>query len=233
MSRDKSNLADADVPLGSTDILSVIFVFEFCCCSLPLYIFRPLLTPVWISHCVHDSTFQSSLSHPLCQAVLLVLSLAVSLSGQGVGTGDSVLWNLSWLRPKLSGPYGAAAPLGSLLTHLFLSFLLSLALVPLPIFPPSDLFSSVCPFFSLHMWHTVERKLPMIHHPHCLMDSHVCCQASGVKNGLFGDGVCSAGNNSLARVGQPLPLLPGQSALAMHSKQDCGRQETVPWASVK
>lgn len=151
-----------------------------------------------------------------------------------MGIGDSVLWNLSWLRPKLLGPYGVAAPPGSLLTHLFLSFLLlSLALVPLPIFPPSDLFSSMCPFFSLHMWHTVERKLPMIHHPHCLMDSHVCCQASGLKNGLFGDGVCSAGNNSLARVGQPLPLLPGQSALAMHSKQDCGRQETVPWASVK
>lgn len=41
----------------------------------------------------------------------------------------------------------------------------------------------------------------------------------------------AAGSGSLAREGQPLPLLPGQQAPAMHSKQDCGRQEAVPWAS--
>ena len=48
---------------------------------------------------------------------------------------------------------------------------------------------------------------------------------------VFGDGWCSAGSGLLARVGQPLPLLPGQPAPAMRSKLGCGRQRAVHWAS--
>ena len=49
---------------------------------------------------------------------------------------------------------------------------------------------------------------------------------------MFGDGGGgSTGSGPLARVGQPLPLLPGQPAPALRSKQACGRQEAVHRAS--
>jgi len=62
----------------------------------------------------------------LCRSCWLSLSPAVSLSGPGVGFGDSVLWILPWLRPKLLGPHGAAAPPDQLPAH---------PLIFLPTFP--------------------------------------------------------------------------------------------------
>lgn len=66
---------------------------------------------------VDEPPFLAFLSHPHCHAVSLLLYLcclflspAVSLSGLGVGFGDSVLWILPWLRPKLLEPHSAAAP---------------------------------------------------------------------------------------------------------------------------
>lgn len=56
----------------------------------------------------------------LCRSCCLSLSPAVSLSGPGVGFGDSVLWILPWLRPKLLGPHGAAAPPDQLPAHPFI-----------------------------------------------------------------------------------------------------------------
>lgn len=96
---------------------------------------------------VHVSLFSRLLSYlflvtlfvTLCRSCCLFLSPAVPLSRLGVGFGDSVLWILSWLRPKLLRPHGVAAPVGSLPAHpLIFSFvlLLSLALELQPVPPP-------------------------------------------------------------------------------------------------
>lgn len=115
MSRDKA----ANVPPSLTNTLSLI------CVSVPLI--SPCCFSFVVISLLISVLFLSSLSHPLCHAVSLLLYLcclflspAVSLSGLGVGLGDSVLWILPWLRPKLLGPHGAAAPPGPLPAHPFL-----------------------------------------------------------------------------------------------------------------
>ena len=131
-----------------------------------------------------------TLSVMLCHSCCLFLSPAVSLSGLGVGFGDSVLWILPWLRPKLLGPHGAAASPGPLPAHPFLFYFL-----PFPSSFPgtwtsakssssSRPFPSVLLLCSFYMSHTVQRKLPVIHPPQCLLHRVVLCQASSLNNSL-------------------------------------------------
>lgn len=90
-----------------TNIFSLVSIFGG---HLPLPLLSPRFSPC-VNFPADEPAFLSPLSHPLCHAVLLLLYLcclflspAVSLSGLGVGFGDSVLWILPWLRPKLLRP---------------------------------------------------------------------------------------------------------------------------------
>lgn len=138
MSKDKNISADANTPLSLTNIISplslsssrfsplVLISHSFSVVSLPV----PPLVTLFVILCHSCCIFAVSLCLP-----------AVSLSGLGVGFGDSVPWILPWLRPKLLRPHGAAAPPGLLPAHPFLFtffLLLSLALGLRPTPPPSQ-----------------------------------------------------------------------------------------------
>ena len=123
MSRDKTALPGADMPPSSTGARPPPVVLLLLSSShLSRFFFPLMLISVLMSLPSHLPLV--TLSVMLCHSCCLFLSPAVSLSGLGVGFGDSVLWILPWLRPKLLGPHGAAASPGPLPAHPFLLFFL-------------------------------------------------------------------------------------------------------------
>lgn len=120
MSRDKTALPGADMPPSWTDARPPLVVLPLLLCPSHLSCFSLMLISLLMSLPSHLPLV--ILSVMLCHSCCLFLSPAVSLSGLGVGFGDSVLWILPWLRPKLLGPHGAAASPGPLPAHPFLLF---------------------------------------------------------------------------------------------------------------
>lgn len=161
MSRDKTALPGADMPPSWTDARPPLVVLPLLLCPSHLSCFSLMLISLLMSLPSHLPLV--ILSVMLCHSCCLFLSPAVSLSGLGVGFGDSVLWILPWLRPKLLGPHGAAASPGPLPAHPFLLFFfspflllfLALELWPTPT-PPPDL-SPPCVSYAPSICHILFR----------------------------------------------------------------------------